>query len=227
MNGPLSLVIDDEPQLRRLLRTALEGEGYRVDEAASGADGLRAAASRPPDVVLLDLGLPDFDGLQVLRRLREWCKAPVLVLSVREGQEDKVAALDAGADDYVTKPFDMVELFARLRAARRRHELPPDEPIFENGSLRIDFAIRRAFAGGRPVALSPTEYDLLRLLARHPGRVLTHAQILKEVWGPQAEEQSQYLRVYVSHLREKLGLKEGRPPFIKNEPGIGYRLVVA
>lgn len=226
MKAPLCLVIDDEAQLRRLLRLTLEGQGYRVLEAASGADGLREAAQHPPDVVLLDMGLPDLDGVEVLRRLREWSKVPVLILSVRESAEDKVAALDAGADDYVTKPFDSAELFARLRAARRRHDAPSDEPVFEAGELRLDLAGRKVWVGKKEVALSPTEYGILRLLAQHAGRVLTHAQILREVWGPQAEEQAQYLRVYVSHLRDKLELRQDKPPYLKNEPGIGYRLVV-
>jgi two-component system KDP operon response regulator KdpE len=226
MKRPLCLVIDDEPQLRRLLRLALEGQEYSVAEAATGREGLSLAAQALPAAVILDLGLPDMDGLEVLKQLREWSQVPLLVLTVREGQEDKVRALDAGADDYVTKPFDPAELFARLRAARRRHEQPSDEPVFEAGDLKVDFAQRKVLVQGREVSLTPTEYGILRLLARHPGRVLTHAHILKEVWGPAAQERSQYLRVYMSHLRDKLGLKASGTPGIRNEQGIGYRLVV-
>jgi two-component system KDP operon response regulator KdpE len=226
MKAPLCLVIDDEIQLRRLLRTLLEGEGYRVLEAGSGEEGLVHAAQHRPELVVLDLGLPDMDGLSVLKRLREWCAAPVLVCSVRDSSGDKVAALDLGADDYVTKPFDGPEFCARLRAARRRHEAPGNTPLLEIGPLRMDLSDRRVWCRSKEVALSPTEYELLRLLARHAGRVLTHSQILREVWGQGSQEQSQYLRVYVSHLREKLGLSAHETPCIRNEPGIGYRLML-
>ncbi len=217
------LVIDDEPQIRRLLRVALEAAGYRVFEAATGPDGLVEAASRQPEAVVLDLGLPGLDGMEVLRRLREWSAAPVLVLSVQEDAGDKVRALDLGADDYVTKPFDTNELLARLRVLIRR-ATPPDEPVFESGPLRIDFAARIVRIGSREVELTATEYNLLRILARHAGKVVTHKQLLDAVWGLNHSGQAEYLRVFISHIRRKLtaaGLPEAA---IRTEAGIGYRL---
>ena len=197
---PLALVIDDELQIRRLLRVCLEANGYRVSEAATGKEGLAEAAQRPPDVVLLDLGLPDMDGVAVLKRLREWSRVPVVVLSVRDREEDKIAALDNGADDYVTKPFATGELLARLRVAQR-HALPAAEnSVFRSGDLEVDLAARVVKLGGQEVKLTATEYSLLRLLVQHAGKVLTQRQILKEVWGPNAVEQTHYLRVYMAHL---------------------------
>jgi two-component system, OmpR family, KDP operon response regulator KdpE len=222
---PIALVIDDEPQIRKLLRILLEDE-YRIFESESGRQGLAEIAARRPDVVLLDLGLPDMDGMAVLTRLREWTRVPVLILSVREGPEDKVAALDSGADDYVTKPFESVELLARLRAIQRRGAIGTDEPDFEAGHLRIDFNSRTVSVSGNEVKLTATEYALLKVLARHAGKVVTQKQLLREVWGPNAEEQSQYLRVYMTHLRKKIEIGGAQEKLLKTESGIGYRLVI-
>jgi two-component system, OmpR family, KDP operon response regulator KdpE len=222
---PNVLVVDDELQIRRLLRVCLEGNGYRVLEAATGQEGITQVAQYHPDMVLLDLGLPDMDGVAVLKRLREWSRVPVVVLSVRDREEDKVAALDNGADDYVTKPFSTGELLARLRVAQR-HATPSSEtPLFRSGDLEVDMAVRQVKRGGREVKLTATEYSLLRLLVRHAGKVLTHRQILQEVWGPGYLEQTHYLRVYVGHLREKLEVDPSKPRLIATEPGIGYRLL--
>jgi two-component system KDP operon response regulator KdpE len=217
------LVIDDEPQMRRLLRVALEAADYRVFEATTGREGLAEAASRQPDAILLDLGLPELDGMEVLRRLREWTSTPVLILSVQDAGEDKVRALDLGADDYVTKPFDTPELLARLRVVLRRTQ-PPEEPVFERGPLRIDFASRLVHVNGREVALTATEYALLRVLARHAGKIVTQKQLLTAVWGPNAAEQAQYLRVFMSHIRRKLAAAGFPPEAIRTETGVGYRL---
>jgi two-component system, OmpR family, KDP operon response regulator KdpE len=221
-----ALVIDDERQIRKLLRILLEQEHYRVLESESGRHGLSEIALRRPDVVLLDLGLPDMDGLGVLKSLRQWSKIPVLVLSVRDGPEDKVAALDAGADDYVTKPFESTELLARLRAIQRRAPLGTEDAHFEAGHLAIDFGARIVTVKGREVKLTATEYALLKLLALHAGKVVTHKQLLREVWGPNAEEQSQYLRVYMMHLRKKIETIDETERLLRTESGIGYRLVI-
>jgi len=224
---PTVLIIDDELQIRRLLRVALEGNGYRVTEAASGQEGLVEAAQRRPDVIVLDLGLPDMDGVTVLTRLREWSQTPVLVLSVREGEEDKVSALDHGADDFVTKPFSTAELLARLRVVRRR-ALPLEENVvFRSGRLEVDLSSRQVLVAGQEVKMTPTEYSLLRLLVRNAGKVVTHRQILKEVWGPNYGEQTHYLRVYIGHLREKLEVNPSRPELLVTEAGVGYRLLAA
>jgi two-component system KDP operon response regulator KdpE len=224
---PVALVIDDEVQIRRLLRVVLESADYQVHEAETAAQGLTDAATRRPDVVLLDLGLPDSDGVNVLRRLREWSKVPVIVLSVRDDEEGKVAALDAGADDYVTKPFSSAELLARLRAAQRKTR--PEEEIsrFKSGDLIVDLTARVVTRAGQEVKLTATEYALLRLFVRHAGRVLTHRQILREIWGPKSEEHRQYLRVYVTHLRQRIERDPAAPELVKTEPGIGYRLELA
>jgi len=224
---PVALVIDDEVQIRRLLRVVLESADYQVHEAETAAQGLTDAATRRPDVVLLDLGLPDSDGVNVLRRLREWSQVPVIVLSVRDDEEGKVAALDAGADDYVTKPFSSAELLARLRAAQRKTR--PEEEIsrFKSGDLIVDLTARVVTRAGHEVKLTATEYALLRLFVRHAGRVLTHRQILREIWGPKSEEHRQYLRVYVTHLRQKIERDPAAPELVKTEPGIGYRLELA
>ncbi|HEY3863267.1 MAG TPA: response regulator [Verrucomicrobiae bacterium] len=221
---PVVLIIDDEIQMRRLLRVTLEGNGYRVFEADSGQAGLVEAAQRRPDIVVLDLGLPDMDGLAVLRRLREWSETPVLVLSVREGEEDKVGALDRGADDYMNKPFSTAEFLARLRAARRRAQPAGDNAVFVSGPLQVDFSSRAVTIKGKEIKLTPTEYSLLRLLARNAGKVVTHGQILKEVWGPNYGGQTHYLRVYMAHLREKLETDSSRPELLLTESGIGYRM---
>ena len=221
-----ALVIDDEPQIRKLLRVLLEQEHYRALESDSGRHGLSEIALRRPDVVLLDLGLPDIDGLVVLERLREWSKVPVLVLSVKDGPEDKVAALDAGADDYVTIPFEATELLARLRAIQRRASVGAEDVHFEAGHLAIDFSSHTVTVKGHDVKLTATEYALLKLLALHAGKVVTQKQLLREVWGPNAEAQSQYLRVYMLHLRKKIEIPEGSERLLRTESGIGYRLVI-
>ncbi len=222
---PTALVIDDEVQIRRLLRACLEGNGYRVLEAATGQEGIAEAAQHPPDIVILDLGLPDLDGVAVLKRLREWSRVPVVVLSVRDREDDKVAALDNGADDYVTKPFSTAELLARLRVAQR-HALPlADNRTFHSGDIEVDFTSRVVKRAGHEVRLTATEYSLLRFLVLHAGKVLTHRQILKEVWGPAYGEQTHYLRVYIAHLREKLESEPAKPTLITTEPGVGYRLI--
>ena len=223
---PVVVVIDDESQIRRLLRVILEENGYRVIEADSGKKGLVEVATRRPDVVLLDLGLPDMEGGIVLRRLREWSHVPVLILSVRETAEEKVSALDAGADDYVTKPFDAGELLARLRAIQRRVPNIDDHPYFQTGHLAIDFNSHAVTVNGREVKLTATEYALLKVLAQNAGKVVTHQHLLREVWGPNAESQSQYLRVYVNHLRKKIEGPQAPRKLLRTESGIGYRLVL-
>jgi len=222
-----ALIIDDEIQIRTLLRIILEEEGYRVLEAETGHQGLSDVALRRPDVVLLDLGLPDLDGLAVLNRLREWSRVPVLVLTVREEPEDKIAALDAGADDYVTKPFDSGELLARLRAIQRRAPDLREVPYFQTGHVTIDFANHLVTVRGHEVKLTATEYAILRVLAQHAGKIVTHKMLLREVWGPNAENQSQYLRVYMTYLRKKIEIPNSKVKLLKTEPGIGYRLVIS
>ncbi len=220
---PVALIIDDEVQIRRLLRVALEAENYQVQEAETGQAGLIEIANRRPAIILLDLGLPDMEGLEVLKRLREWSEAPVLVLSVRDDEAGKVAALDAGAEDYVTKPFGTPELLARVRAAQRKTRPEEEVSVFKSGDLVIDLTARVITRGGHEVKVTATEYALLRLFVRHAGRVLTHRYILREIWGPKSEEHRQYLRVYVTHLRQKIEADPTRPRHIKTEPGIGYR----
>jgi len=221
----VALVIDDEVQIRRLLRLTLEANGYKVFEAATGQDGLIEAAQRRPEVIVLDLGLPDLDGVTVLKRLREWSRAPVLVLSVRDRDDDKIAALDNGADDYVTKPFSTGELLARLRVAQRHVQPTPENAVFRSGDLQVDLTARVVTVKGRDVKLTATEYSLVRLFVQHAGKVLTHRQILREVWGPNSETQTHYLRVYVGHLREKLEANPAQPEHFITEPGVGYRLI--
>jgi two-component system KDP operon response regulator KdpE len=220
---PAAVIIDDEIQIRRLLRVVLEGENYQVHEAETGQAGLIEIANRKPAIILLDLGLPDMDGLDVLKRLREWSEAPVLILSVRDDEAGKVAALDAGAEDYVTKPFSSPELLARVRAAQRKTRPEEEVSVFKSGDLVIDLTARVVTRGGHEVKLTATEYALLRLFVRHAGRVLTHRYILREIWGPKSEEHRQYLRVYVTHLRQKIEADSTKPRLIKTEPGIGYR----
>ena len=219
------LVIDDEIQIRRLLRLTLEANGYKVQEAVNGQDGLVEAATRHPDIVVLDLGLPDIDGVEVLKRLREWSQVPVVVLSVRDRDEDKVEALDQGADDYVCKPFSTPELLVRLRVALRHAQSSDEESVFQSGDLSVDLVNRRVTVKGQEVRLTATEYNLVRLLARHAGKVLTHHHILKEVWGPNAGDQMHYLRVYIARVREKIEATPSRPTLLITEPGIGYRLL--
>jgi two-component system KDP operon response regulator KdpE len=224
---PVVLLIEDESQMRRFLRAALEPHGYDLIEAETARDGLGHAAAHNPDVVLLDLGLPDMDGLVVTRRIREWSRVPIIVLSARGQEGDKVAALDAGADDYVTKPFAVGELLARMRVAlrhARQADGGPEEPVFEVGDLRVDLAERRVRMAGQDVHLTPTEYKLLAVLVRHAGRVLTHRQLLKEVWGVNAIQHTHYLRVYMTQLRHKLEGDPARPQYLQTELGVGYRL---
>ena len=226
--GPSVVLIEDEPQIRRFLRAALTGHGYRLFEAGSGEDGLIEAATRQPDLVILDLGLPDLDGLGVLARLREWTSVPVIVLSARGQERDKIAALDGGADDYVSKPFSVGELLARMRAAlRRRDQLGEGAAAttFVVGDLSVDLARRHVLVGDKEIHLTPIEYKLLTTLIRHAGKVLTHRQLLKEVWGPAHTEDSQNLRFYVAQLRRKLEAIPARPRYLLTEPGVGYRLI--
>lgn len=219
------LIIDDEPQIRRLLRVTLEANGYRVFDAATGQEGIVETAQRRPELILLDLGLPDLDGVAVLKRLREWCHAPVIVLTVRDREDDKIAALDAGADDYITKPFGSGELLARIRVALRHAKPGAESTSFRSGQVEIDFSARTVKVKGKEVKLTATEYALLRLFAQNVGKVLTHRQILREVWGPNYADQTHYLRVYVAHLREKLEPDPATPALLITEPGVGYRLV--
>jgi two-component system KDP operon response regulator KdpE len=218
------LVVDDEPQILRALQTSLRGAGYEVETATTGRQALTAAAVQPPDAVILDLVLPDMAGTDVARELRAWSTVPVIILSVVGDEDEKVAALDAGADDYVTKPFGVEELLARLRAALRRAE-PSGEPVLEIGELRIDFDAHEVTMAGAPVQLTPHEYALLALLAGNEGKLLTHRAILREVWGRAYADESHYLHVYVSQLRRKLEPDPARPRYILTEPGAGYRLV--
>ena len=225
----LVLLIEDEPQMRRFLRITLQGSGYRLIEAIAGEEGLTQAATRNPDVVLLDLGLPDVDGIEVTKRLREWTQIPIIVLSAREQEEDKIKALDAGADDYLTKPFGAGELLARIRVALRHATLQQtgsEESAFVLDDLKVDLVKRQVFLAEKEVHLTPIEYRLLTTLIRHAGKVITHNQLMKEVWGPAYVNQSHYLRIYMAQLRHKLEADPARPRFFINEPGVGYRLKV-
>ncbi len=223
-NLPRILVIDDELAIRRFLHTVLSSEQFSLHEAENGHAGLASAAAFRPDVILLDLGLPDLDGIEVIKRIREWSPVPIIVLSVRDRENDKVAALDAGADDYLTKPFGVGELLARIRAALRRSIQQTPEPVFTNNDLVVDLTRRRVTVNSNDVQLTPTEYDILRLLVTHAGKVLTHGQILKQVWGLAYLEQPHVLRVNVSNLRRKIEADPSRPRHIITEPGVGYRL---
>jgi two-component system, OmpR family, KDP operon response regulator KdpE len=218
------LVVDDEQAIRRFLRASLVAHGYTVLEACTGTEALQAVGEGRPDVILLDLGLPDMDGVEVLRRLREWSRVPAIILSVRDSESTKVEALDAGADDYLTKPFYMGELLARMRAALRHAIEPAGEPVLEVGSLRVDWARRQVSMGDSAVVLTPTEYDLLRALAQHAGKVLTHRQLLREVWGSAYEPETHLLQVNVSNLRRKIEPDASRPTYVLTEVGVGYRL---
>lgn len=227
--APLILIVEDELPIRRFLHAALNCAGYRWIEASAGAEGLSQAALRQPDLVILDLGLPDMDGLQVIRELRSWSAAPVIILSARQQEGDKVLALDAGADDYLTKPFGVAELLARLRVALRHAALAragagPESPIFEVGDLRVDLALRQVFVAGDEVHLTPIEFKLVATLVQHAGKVLTHRQLLREVWGPGYADESHYLRVFVAQVRRKIEADPARPRYLLTEPGVGYRL---
>ncbi len=224
--GPCIVLIEDEPQIRRFLRATLSSTGYRLYEATTGKDGLLEVSTRQPDVVIVDLGLPDMDGLHVIRQLREWTKLPIIVLSARGQERDKIAALDAGADDYVSKPFGAGELLARLRVALRHTAGSGEtrEPTFSVGGLSVDQLRRQVVVDGKEVHLTPIEYRLLTTLVRHAGKVLTHHQLLREVWGPPYAEQAHYLRVYMAQLRRKIEADSARPRYLLTEPGVGYRL---
>lgn len=220
------LVVDDERAIRRFLRAALNAHGYIIYEAANGQEAISAAAAERPDLVILDLGLPDIDGVEVTRQIREWSQLPIIILSVREQESDKVSALDAGADDYLTKPFSIGELMARIRVALRRSIQTVAEPVFTSGELQVNLSRRLVTVKSQEVSLTPTEYDLLRVLVQHPGKVLTHRQLLKKVWGDAYETETHMLRVNMSNLRRKIEPDPTRPRFIITEPGVGYRLRV-
>jgi two-component system KDP operon response regulator KdpE len=225
--APVVLLIEDEPQMRRFLRAALENEAYRLVEAATAREGLAQAAGQNPDIILLDLGLPDGDGIDLTRRIREWAHMPIIVISARGQERDKVAALDAGADDYLTKPFGVGELLARMRVALRhaaRAAGQPDDPVFTVGDLRVDLEHRQVFVNEGEVHLTPTEYKLLLALVRHAGKVLTHRHLLKEVWGANTVTQTPALRVHMTQLRHKLERDPAQPRHLLTEPGVGYRL---
>ena len=219
------LVVDDEKQIRRVLETALPGHGYDVTSAASGFEALNQAAIIHPDLVVLDLGLPDLDVTEIIRRLREWTGVPIIVLSVREDENDKIKALDAGADDYVTKPFSMGELLARMRVALRRAARPEAEPVLTFGDLVVDLLHRKVLRKGEELHLTPTEFEILKYLALQAGKVVTHSQVLRAVWGPNSEGETHYLRIYVASLRRKIEADPSQPSLIVTEPGVGYRLV--
>jgi two-component system KDP operon response regulator KdpE len=224
MSNERVLVVDDEQPIRRFLRVTLTSQAYTVIEAASGQEALSGAATQKPDIIILDLGLPDIDGVGVTRLLRQWTQIPIIILSVRGSEEDKIAALDAGADDYLTKPFGVGELLARLRAALRRTARTANEPVFTSGNLKVDLARRLITVSGREVQLTPTEYGLLRVLITHAGKVLTHHHLLREVWGAEYGEEFHMLHVNISNLRRKIEPDPARPQFIITEPGVGYRL---
>ena len=225
--GPRVLVVDDEPAIRRFLCTSLTAHDYSVFEAVNGQEALAAVLAHRPDLVILDLGLPDLDGIEVTRLLREWSAVPIIILTVQEQEAAKITALDAGADDYVTKPFGMGELLARMRVALRRAASPDAEPVFTTGELTVDLARRLVTVGEREVQLTPTEYDLLRVLVTNAGKVLTHRQLLRQVWGVAYQEEAHLLRVNMSNLRHKLEPDPARPNYILTEPGVGYRLRVS
>lgn len=219
------LVVDDEAPIRRYLRAALGAQGFTVYETATGLEAVTAVLSHRPDIIILDLGLPDIDGIEVTRRLREWSQTPIIILSVREAEQDKIAALDAGADDYLTKPFGTGELLARMRVALRKQISNPNEPVFQAGGLTVDFSQRLVTVNGEEVQLTPTEYDLLKILVTHAGKVITHRQLLRQVWG-EGYDDMHILRVNISNLRGKLEPDASRPTYIHTEPGVGYRLKV-
>jgi len=225
--NPTILVIEDEPPLQKFLRVTLESQNYKVIQAERGEEGLRHAATAQPDVIILDLGLPDMDGMSVTRRLREWSSIPIIVVTARGKDLDKVQALDSGADDYLTKPFSVGELLARVRVALRHRAAANNttgDPVLELGPLHIDLARREVQVSGQPVHLTPNEFKLLSVLVKNAGRVLTHQQLLREVWGPGSGNETHYLRVYMNQLRQKLESNAARPQYLLTEPGVGYRL---
>ncbi len=222
-DGPRILVIDDEKQIQRLLKTALSGYGYEVEEAATGYEGLNRATISHPDLIILDLGLPDIEGIQVIEKLREWTGIPVIILSVREHEDEKINALDAGADDYVTKPFGMGELLARIRVVLRHKGKDEDGPVLIFGGLTLDITHRRLSVNGKEIKLTPTEYEILKCLALHAGRIVTHRQLLLATRGPNYQKDTHYLRVYIAHLRQKIEEDLNHPLYIITEPGVGFR----
>ncbi len=223
-DGARILIVDDERQIRRMLETALTGLGYDVAQASSGHDGLNQAAIFHPDLIILDLGLPDFDGVEVVSRLREWTEVPIIILSVREQESDKIKALDAGADDYITKPFRMGELLARIRVALRHTVKTEGEPLLSFGELTVDLSHRKVILKGEELKLTPTEYEILKYLALQSGKVVTHKQLLRAVWGPNYQDQTHYLRIYIGQLRRKLETDPSQPLYILTEAGVGYRM---
>jgi len=224
--GQRVLVVDDESSIRRYLHAALSAQGFTVYEAATGQEGLNAVIADRPDIMILDLGLPDLDGIEVTRQLREWSQLPIIILSVRETESEKIAALDAGADDYLTKPFGTGELMARMRVVMRRLTTAPDEPVLQVGDLKMDISRRLVTLDGNQVSLTPTEYDILRLLLQNTGKVITHRQLLRQIWGTAYESEMHILRVNISNLRRKIEPDPARPHYIVTEPGVGYRLRV-
>lgn len=225
-SGLRVLVVDDELAIRRFLRTSLQAHGYVVYEASSGEEALVEIVNKRPDLVVLDIGLPGIDGIEVTQKIREWSDLPLLILSVRDQEKEKIAALDAGADDYLTKPFGVGELMARMRVALRRASKPSDEPVFTSGDLLVDLSKRLVKVGGEEISLTPTEYDLLRILIQESGKVLTHRQIIHAVWGDAYQSEAHLLRVNISNLRKKIEKDPSRPTYIVTEPGVGYRLRV-
>jgi two-component system KDP operon response regulator KdpE len=226
-NGARILIIDDEPQIRKLLKVTLQVHNFEINESSSGEDGVYQASIVHPDLIVLDLGLPDISGMEVLRRIREWSRIPIIVLTAKDREEDKITALDSGADDYVTKPFSMGELVARIRVALRHVAKSANEPILQFGNLVIDLAQRLVELDGNRLKLTPTEYELLKILASNAGKVITQRQLLQQVWGGHHHESdSHYLRIYIGHLRKKLEEDPTRPKFIETEPGIGYRFLM-
>lgn len=224
---PRILLIEDDVHIRRFLRASLPTQGYELLEAADGREGLSLAASQPVEVILLDLGLPDLEGIEIIRQVRQWSRVPIIVLSARDQEREKVVTLDAGADDYLTKPFGVGELLARIRVALRRSLQDREgraETFFEVGNIRVDLEKRQVYRAGEEVHLTPTEYKLLTVLIRHAGKVVTHRQLLQEVWGPSFVDQGAYLRIFVRHLRRKLEDNPARPAFLLTDPGVGYRL---
>ena len=217
------LVVDDETSIRRYLRAALGAQGLTVYEAATGLEAINAVLSHRPDIIILDLGLPDINGIEITRRLREWSQTPIIILSVREAEQDKIAALDAGADDYLTKPFGTGELLARMRVALRKQTISPSEPIFQSNGLTVDLSRRLVSVNEEEIQLTPTEYDLLKILVIHAGKVITHHQLLRQVWG-EGYDDMHILRVNISNLRGKIEPDPSRPTYIHTEPGVGYRL---
>ena len=225
-SGQRILVVDDETPIRRYLRAALSAQGFVVYEAVNGQEAINGVLTNHPDIVILDLGLPDFDGIEVTRRLREWSQTPIIILSVREAENDKIAALDAGADDYLTKPFSTGELMARMRVALRRQANKPDDPILQVDGLKMDVSRRIVTVNENQISLTPNEYEILRLLLQNAGKVLTHRQLLKQVWGTAYESEMHILRVNISNLRHKIEPDPARPHYLLTEPGVGYRIRV-